>query len=160
AHAVQKPFEKINHAKLLGGVPGVGKDSALAPVREAVGPWNFGDVTPKEMFATRFNGYLRSVVLRISEAHDVGDVHPHTFYQHQKNTPTAPTDALPTDEKNAPEYYVLTVFHVALPPNHRLDALYLPAEDRRFDVCWSPRSENDFDPDYWPELWRYYYQEG
>ena len=34
AHAVQKPHEKVNHAKLLGGDPGVGKDSALAPVRE------------------------------------------------------------------------------------------------------------------------------
>jgi hypothetical protein len=160
AHAVQKPFEKVNHAKLLGGDPGVGKDSALAPVRESVGSWNFADVTPKKMFATRFNGYLRSVVLRISEAHDLGDTHRNTFYEHLKDITASPPEALRIDEKNIPEYYVVNVCHVVITTNHRLDALYLPAEDRRFDVCWSPRTQADFDPDYWPELWRWYYKEG
>lgn len=160
AHAVQRPHEKVNHAKLLAGDPGVGKDSALAPVREAIGSWNFGDVTPREMFATRFNGYQKSVILRISEAHDLGDTHRNTFYEHLKKITASPPEALRTDEKNIPEYYVVNVCHVVLTSNHRLNALYLPAEDRRFDVCWSPRTQADFDPDYWPELWRWYYKEG
>ena len=33
AHRVQKPGEKINHALLLGGPPGIGKDTLLQPRR-------------------------------------------------------------------------------------------------------------------------------
>src|SRR5262245_13849739 len=40
AHRVQRPGEKINHALLLGGDPGIGKDTMLEPVKHAVGPWN------------------------------------------------------------------------------------------------------------------------
>jgi hypothetical protein len=46
AHRVQKPQEKINHALVLGGNQGVGKDTLLDPVKQAVGPWNFGEVSP------------------------------------------------------------------------------------------------------------------
>ena len=46
AHRAQRPEEKINHALVLGGPPGVGKDTLLAPVRYAVGPWNFAEVSP------------------------------------------------------------------------------------------------------------------
>ena len=42
AHRVQKPGEKINHALVRGGGPGIGKDTLLEPVKYAVGPWNFG----------------------------------------------------------------------------------------------------------------------
>jgi phage terminase large subunit-like protein len=41
AHRVQRPGEKINHALVLGGEPGIGKDTALEPVKRAVGHWNF-----------------------------------------------------------------------------------------------------------------------
>jgi hypothetical protein len=73
AHRVQQPGEKINHALVLGGPPGVGKDTLLEPVKRAVGPWNFTEVSPAHMLG-RFNDYVKSVVLRISEARDLGDV--------------------------------------------------------------------------------------
>jgi hypothetical protein len=44
AQRVQRPQEKINHGLVLGGVPGIGKDSMLEPVKHAVGPWNFHEV--------------------------------------------------------------------------------------------------------------------
>ncbi len=46
AERVQAPAVKPNHALVLGGAPGIGKDTILAPVRIAVGPWNFRDVSP------------------------------------------------------------------------------------------------------------------
>jgi hypothetical protein len=46
AHRVQKPQEKINHAIVLGGDQGIGKDTSLEPVKRAVGPWNFCEVSP------------------------------------------------------------------------------------------------------------------
>ena len=41
AHRVQRPHEKINHALVLGGPQGIGKDTLLEPIKEAIGPWNF-----------------------------------------------------------------------------------------------------------------------
>jgi hypothetical protein len=72
AHRVQKPEDKINHALLLGGAQGIGKDTILQPVKRAVGPWNFAEVSPFQALG-RFNGFLKSVVLRVSETRDLGD---------------------------------------------------------------------------------------
>jgi hypothetical protein len=79
AHRVQRPHEKINHAIVLGGKPGIGKDTILEPVKRAVGPWNFQEVSPKTIFG-RFNGFVKCVILRISEARDLGDVDRYQFY--------------------------------------------------------------------------------
>ena len=49
AHRVQRPAEKINHALLLGGSQGIGKDTLLEPVKYAIGPWNFTEVSPAHM---------------------------------------------------------------------------------------------------------------
>jgi Bifunctional DNA primase/polymerase, N-terminal len=63
AHRVQRPAEKINHALVLGGLQGIGKDSMLEPLKGAVGPWNFLEVSPSQMLG-RFNGFLKAVILR------------------------------------------------------------------------------------------------
>src|ERR1700730_12642887 len=63
AHAVQRPYEKVNHALvLISREHGVGKDTLLAPARQAVGPWNCADVTP-EQFMGRFTGFAKAVIL-------------------------------------------------------------------------------------------------
>jgi hypothetical protein len=67
---VQRPGEKINHALVLGGKQGIGKDSLLEPVKEAVGRWNWREISPTQMLG-RFNGWTKSVVVRISEACDL-----------------------------------------------------------------------------------------
>ena len=38
AHRVQAPADKINHALVLGGAQGIGKDTLLEPVKYAVAP--------------------------------------------------------------------------------------------------------------------------
>jgi hypothetical protein len=83
AHRVQRPHEKINHALVLGGAQGIGKDTALEPVKRAVGPWNFQEISPQHMLG-RFNGYLKSVILRVSEARDSGEFDRFKFYDHSK----------------------------------------------------------------------------
>jgi len=80
AHRVQRPAEKINRALVLGGAQGIGKDTMLEAVKMAVGPWNFSEVSPQQLLG-RFNGYLKSVVLRVSEARDLGDVDRFQFYE-------------------------------------------------------------------------------
>ena len=63
AHRVQRPEEKINHGLVLGGLQGIGKDTLLEPIKRAVGPWNFAEVSPQQVLG-RFNGFLKSVVLQ------------------------------------------------------------------------------------------------
>src|SRR3954465_1594103 len=61
AHRVQRPQEKINHALVLGGQQGIGKDTLLEPVKYAIGPWNLHEVSPKQVLG-RFNGFLKAVI--------------------------------------------------------------------------------------------------
>jgi hypothetical protein len=155
AHRVQRPGDKINHALLLGGAQGIGKDTLLAPLKHAVGPWNFEDVSPSQMLG-RFNGFIKSVVLRISEARDLGDVDRYAFYEHMKVFTAAPPDVLRCDEKNLREHSVLNVTGIIITTNHKLDGIYLPADDRRHYVAWSDATKEEFPPEYWNEMYRWY----
>jgi 5S rRNA maturation endonuclease (ribonuclease M5) len=155
AHRVQRPHEKINHALVLGGAQGIGKDTLLEPVKQAIGPWNFREASPQQMLG-RFNSFLKSVVLRISEGRDLGDVDRFKFYDHMKAYTASPPDVLRVDEKHIPEHSVLNVCGVILTSNHKTDGIYLPADDRRHFVAWSDLSKEDFSPAYWNGLWGWY----
>jgi hypothetical protein len=159
AHRVQHPQEKINHALVLGGSQGIGKDTMIEPVKRAVGPWNCCEVSPTQMLG-RFNGYVKSVILRVSEARDLGDMNRYAFYDHMKTYTAAPPDTLRVDEKHIREHHVLNCTGVILTTNHRSDGLYLPADDRRHFVAWSDLTKDDFSADYWSELWAFYEEGG
>jgi hypothetical protein len=155
AHRVQHPEDKLNHALVLGGEQGIGKDSLLEPVKRAVGAWNFAEPSPKQLMGV-FNSFGRSVILRISEARDLGDVDRYTFYEHLKIYCAAPPDVLRLNEKHLREYNILNCCGVVITTNHLTDGIYLPADDRRHFVAWSMLTKDDFTEDYWNELWGFY----
>lgn len=155
AFKVQHPGVKVNHALVLGGAQGIGKDTLLEPVKEAVGPWNWQDITPGQMLG-RFNGWVKAVVIRVNEARDLGDVDRFAFYDHAKIVTAAPPDVLRVDEKHLRETYVANVAGVVITSNHLGDGLYLPADDRRHYVAWSPCTREMFTPEYWHGLYRWF----
>jgi hypothetical protein len=155
AHRVQRPQEKINHALVLGGLQGIGKDTILEPAKHSVGPWNFSEVSPHHLLG-RFNGFLKSVILRVSEARDLGDVNRYQFYDHMKSYTAAPPDVLRVDEKHLREHSILNCCGVIITTNHKADGIYLPADDRRHFVAWSDLTKDDFAPVYWNDLWGWY----
>ena len=158
AHRVQRPEEKINHALVLGGAQGIGKDTLLEPVKYAVGPWNFRDVTPTHLLG-RFNSFAKAVIIRVSEARDLGDaerVNQFSFYDHTKIYTAAPPDVLRVDEKHLREYYVFNVLGFLITTNHKTDGIYLPSDDRRHYVAWSDFTKEDFKPAYWDRIWHWY----
>jgi hypothetical protein len=159
AHRIQRPNEKINHALVLGGAQGIGKDTLLEPVKHAVGPWNFFEVSPQQMLG-RFNGFLKSVILRVSEARDLGEVDRFAFYDQMKAYMAAPPDVLRVDEKNLREHSVPNVTGVIITTNHKTDGIFLPADDRRHFVAWSDLTKDDFTPAYWNNFWNWYYSGG
>jgi hypothetical protein len=159
AHRVQRPHEKVNHALVLAGEQGIGKDTLLEPVRHTVGPWNFQEVSPVQILG-RFNSFLKSVILRISEARDLGEFDRFQFYDHTKTLTAAPPDVLRVDEKHMREYPIVNCCGVSITSNHRTDGIFLPPDDRRHFVCWSERTKDDFNADYWRDLYAYYQASG
>lgn len=155
AHRVQRPGDKCNHALVLGGLQGIGKDTLLEPVKAAVGPWNVAGVSPAQVLG-RFNGWVKAVVVIVNEARDLGDVDRFAFYDHSKVIIAAPPDVLRVDEKHLRETYVVNCCGVIITTNHLGDGLYLPADDRRHYVAWSPRTREDFAPGYWSKLYAWF----
>jgi Family of unknown function (DUF5906) len=155
AHRVQLPHEKINHALVLGGAPGIGKDSMLEPVKYAVGHWNFKEVSPQHLLGN-FNDFARCVILRINEARDVGEYDRFKLYDHLKGYTVTPPDTVRVNEKYIREQYIFNCMGVIQTTNHKTDGIYLPAEDRRNYVAWSERKKEDFPDRYWNTLWGYY----
>jgi hypothetical protein len=101
-------------------------------VKRAVGPWNFYEVSPQRMLG-RFNGFLKSVILRVNEARDLAI----QFYDHMKAYTAAPPDVLRVDEKHLREYSVINCCGLIVTTNHKADGIYLPADDRRHFLAWS-----------------------
>lgn len=154
AHRVQRPAEKT-YALVLGGAQGVGKDTLLEPVKHAVGAWNFAEIAPTHLLG-RFNGFVKSTILRVSEARDLGEIDRFSFYDRTKIYTAAPPDVLRVDEKNLREHYVFNCLGLIITTNHKTDGIFLPADDRRHFVAWSPRTKEEFSPQYWNELWGWY----
>ena len=159
AYKVQHPEDKINHALVLGGVPGIGKDTLLEAVKYAIGHWNFSEPTPTQVMG-RFHPFVKAVIMRVSEAHDLGEVDRFAFYEHMKTLLASPPDVLLVDEKNLREHYVQNVCGTIITTNYRTEALYLPANDRRHHVSWSDVEITDFEVGYWSRFWHWYMKEG
>lgn len=159
AHRVQHPEEKINHALVLGGMQGIGKDTILEPVKSAIGPWNFNTVSPTELLG-RFNAFLQTVILLVSELRDLGDRDRYGFYEHGKTLIATPPDTFLIDEKHVKAYRTVNVAGVIFTTNHRTDGLYLPPDDRRHYVAWSELKPDDFSDGYWIDLYRWFGHDG
>ncbi|MGO9994122.1 MAG: hypothetical protein ACLPTF_16630 [Steroidobacteraceae bacterium] len=164
AHRIQRPGEKVNHAIVMGGKPGIGKDSLLAPVAHGIGVWNFREASPSQLLG-RFNGFLKSVILRISEARDQGEgggpkVDRYGFYEHTKTLAAAPPDTLLCDEKNIRAYPIMNVTGLIITTNHKTDGIYLPPDDRRHYVAWSGATQQDFPEGYFIKLHAWYARGG
>jgi Family of unknown function (DUF5906) len=155
AHRVQHPMVKINHALLMGGFPGIGKDTIIVPARRAVGEWNAKNATPTQMFA-RFNRFFKSVLLVVPEVRDLGDLNRYSFYEHTKICLATPPNTITIDEKHMPEYDVVNCCGIIFTTNHKTDGIYLPADDRRHDVIWSDITKEDFTKDFWTKMYAWY----
>jgi hypothetical protein len=73
AHLRQRRGIKPNFCIVLCGDPGIGKDTLLCPIRDAVGPWNCDEIQLHHL-TRAFNDYQGGALLRVSEARDIGDV--------------------------------------------------------------------------------------
>jgi hypothetical protein len=158
AHCVQRPHIKINHLLLLAGIPGIGKDMILAPVRRAVGEWNFAETTAERVMG-QFTDFLKCVILRINEARDLGDIDGYKFYNRLKWIAASPPETRLIKEKHLRPYYIPNVGGVVVTSNHRTGSIFPEPDDRRVFATWSERTPADFPAGYFDNL-GYLYEHG
>jgi hypothetical protein len=156
AHVVQHPGVKINHQLLIGGSQGIGKDTILEPLKITVGPWNFQEINPHHVVSP-YNPFVKAVVVRVSEAHDLGDIDRYKYYEKIKTLTATPPDTIMYNDKYIKSYPVTNCFLMITLTNHR-DSMFLPPDDRHTYVIWSeakPKTSN-----FWSSHWKWYRNEG
>lgn len=155
AHVVQKPHIKINHGLFLGGPPGAGKDSMLAPLVHAVGPWNYKTIKPSDLF-DKFNPWVETVVLHISEIYDPGEVTRNQFYNATKDYLAETAGAIECNPKNIKQFWVENNLFAIMTSN-LMNGLYLTKDDRRHLVLWAEKTYVEMGgKHYFNKLWHWY----
>ena len=107
-----------------------------------------------------FNGFARSVVLRINEVRDLGEHSRYQFNEHMKIYEAAPPDIIRVNQK-----FVSRALHTQLcvaGDHHQSQGwgMYLTADDRRHYVAWSEAKQAEFAEGYWRKIWHWYEKEG
>lgn len=158
AHMVQRPDEKVNHGLVMAGAQGIGKDTALLPLRWGVGEWNTAEIEP-DVVNRQYNGYVKSVMLIINEVRPHDEDHKASnFYNQLKPLLASPPEMLAMEIKYANPIYVRNLCHVILTTNDPL-SMYIPPEDRRLFVMRSPlpdpKTTPIFSPDYFHQMHDY-----
>jgi hypothetical protein len=130
AFNVQRPGVKINYALLLVGPEGVGKDTAVEPLRRMLGPHNTATIDAEAIFEPFNSGFLPRQLLILNEAHSF-----RTKENMNKLKPliAAPPHTLMVNRKNVPQYEIPNIVNVVLFSNHE-DALAPTQDDRRYWV--------------------------
>ena len=153
----QHPGVKINHGILMGGNPGVGKDSILKGVESAIGSQNLKEVSPAGIFGD-FTPWTKCILLRVNEVHDLGDnghgsINRTAFYERMKIVLAAPPDTLTFNDKHVKSYPVRNCCGVVLTSNHEVGAMYVPDDDRRIFAVWSDAERPEYTDEQWIAYW-------
>jgi hypothetical protein len=130
AHRVQRPGEKVRHALLIGGPPGVGKDTIFETVVPAIGAWNTHSIAPDDIFKP-FNEYAAAVLLRINEVVDLHDISRFKFYEATKTLIAGNPEYIAVNPKYGVKFHVRNCCGVVMTTNYGSTGMYLTADDRR-----------------------------
>jgi hypothetical protein len=155
AFKVQNPGVKINHALLIGGAQGAGKDSMIAPLLYAIGGENKTNCTSVETteLTQPWGYFLENEVIIFNELRQTEAIDRRALENRLKPILAAPPELLTVQRKGAHPVQVLNQALVLAMTNFR-DAIAIPTEDRRWFVLWTdaPRmAEADA-----AALWRYF----
>lgn len=133
AHRAQKPWEKPRFALLLAGGQGVGKDTAVEMCCPAVGAWNVSNIDPSAL-ESGFNEYAASTLVRISEAANLHEMSKWAFNESTKVLIAGNPDTVTINPKYGQKFSVRMFCGVIITTNHLASGIYIPPDDRRYDV--------------------------
>ena len=133
AHRVQKPWEKPRFALLIAGGQGVGKDTAVEFCCPSIGVWNVSNIDPAA-FESNFNEFAASTLVRISEAANLHEMSKWAFNERTKVLIAGSPDVCQINPKYGQKFSVRMYCGVIITTNHLASGIYIPADDRRYDV--------------------------
>lgn len=137
-YKVQHPEVKINHGVLLGGAPGIGKDTTFEPFLYAVGGPSRENVAliKNEELNSQWGYSLMSEVLVINELRQADASDRRALENRLKPLLAAPPELIPVNRKGLHPFDALNRLSVVAFSNERM-AITLPSDDRRWFVLWS-----------------------
>lgn len=131
AWVIQNPTGKIRWAPVLKGPQGHGKDTLFSVLREAVGPFNFEEISPGKL-AQKFTGFYERRIALVSE---MSNNERHDVYERIKSAITGSSAGmLWVERKGIDPYPTLDRLAWVILTNHD-DAIALAQDDRRFYVA-------------------------
>ena len=159
AHKVQFPGHKINHAILMGGNHGSGKDTLFAPFFWAIGGKTKTNcaVVKNEDLMGQWGYSLECEVMEIQELRQTEAKDRRALENQLKPIIAAPPELLPVNRKGLHPYMALNRVFVVAFSNERA-AISIPTQDRRWFCLWA-------EADVLPEaeavaLWNWYEHRG
>jgi hypothetical protein len=159
AFKVQHPNIKINHAVLMAGHPGVGKDTLFAPFFYAVcGPHEKNKaLVDGKALESQFGYGLESEIMVINELRPDQSKDRRALENTLKPIIAAPPEFLTVNRKGLHPYQAVNRLLVVAFSNFR-DAVALPSNDRRWFCLWAdsaPLSETES-----RRIWNWYNRGG
>lgn len=136
AHRAQSPGEKPRFALLIAGMQGTGKDTAVDMCVPTYGQWNVKNVDPAQ-FDSPYNEYVTATLIRISEAANLHDMSQWTFNERIKVLIAGNPDVATVNQKYGVQCEITMHCGVVMTTNHLLSGIYIPPDDRRYDVIES-----------------------
>lgn len=165
SHRVQKPWEKPRFALLLAGGQGVGKDTAVEFCCPAIGAWNVANIDPSALEGN-FNEFAASTLVRISEAANLHEMTKWAFNERTKVLIAGSPDVCSINPKYGQKFSVKMYCGVIVTTNHLANGIYIPPDDRRYDVIESATldemglRDDNIRREYFSELWEWFLNGG
>ena len=155
AYKLQHPAEKINHAILLAGTQGSGKDTMFAPFLYAIGGPASTNVSTigAEMIASQFNEFLESEVIVLNELHDPDGATRRALANRLKPIIAAPPMYLGMNRKNVSVVAVVNRALVLAWSNDPIP-IQLDSQDRRW-FCVKTHAPR-MTPEAGAAIWRWF----
>ena len=153
AYVVQNVGGKVNHALVLAGEEGIGKDTILIALKHILGGPNIVGVGPDVILDQQFNPYAKSLVLVIAEARDLGNGR-YKLNNKLKDIITTTSTGLYVNEKGIPQYSIPNHMLVCITTNFPDNGLYVNEGSRRYFVATSkvPPKDPSIPTDYFARL--------
>jgi hypothetical protein len=138
AFKVQHPNRKINHAILIGGHPGSGKDTMMAPFFWAIGGKSKQNcsLVKNEDLNSQWGYALECEVMEIAELRQSEARDRRALENALKPIIAAPPELLQVNRKGLHPYMALNRVFVVAFSNERA-AISIPSDDRRWFCLWA-----------------------
>jgi len=135
AYTIQHPEDKINHAIILGGGEGIGKDTLIWPIVTAMG--RNATIIQGSDLLLNFNSYLLNTkLLQINEIDAGNYVQAQAVSNKIKGFITAPPDTININEKMVPSFSIQNKVNVIMGTNETRPVI-MAMDSRRYYFLWS-----------------------